>query len=311
MRTVTSSAMRRRGYTAMKIRTSEYVVREVFFSLRRNSWMAFASIGTVAVSLFVFGMFLIIVMNMNKMVAALESQVEISVYLKDETTESRIEKLEEQITALQGIEKVTFVGKEAALTRFKERLGDQQFLLDALGDVNPLPNSFEVLVRRPDMVKTAAASIEQMDGVEMAKYGQDVVEHLFDITRLIRLFGAILMVLLAGATLFIISNTIRLTVIARRKEIAIMKYVGATDWFIRWPFLLEGIVLGFAGSILALVALRVAYGMITAKVYDTLAFFPLLPLYPFLDYVGLVLLLCGMLIGAMGSTISLKRLLKA
>ena len=197
------------------------------------------------------------------------------------------------------------------MKRFKERLGDQQFLLDALGDVNPLPNSFEVLVRRPDMVKTAAASIEQMDGVEMAKYGQDVVEHLFDITRLIRLFGAILMVLLAGATLFIISNTIRLTVIARRKEIAIMKYVGATDWFIRWPFLLEGIVLGFAGSILALVALRVAYGMITAKVYDTLAFFPLLPLYPFLDYVGLVLLLCGMFIGAMGSTISLKRLLKA
>ena len=137
------------------------------------------------------------------------------------------------------------------------------------------------------------------------------MEHLFDITRLVRLFGVALMALLAGATLFIISNTIRLTVIARRKEIAIMKYVGATDWFIRWPFLLEGIVLGFFGSILAFVALRLTYGMITAKVYDTLAFFPLIPLYPFLYYVGLVLLLCGMIIGALGSTISLKRLLKA
>jgi len=147
--------------------------------------------------------------------------------------------------------------------------------------------------------------------VETAKYGQDVVEHLFDITRLVRLFGVALMALLAGATLFIISNTIRLTVIARRKEIAIMKYVGATDWFIRWPFLLEGIVLGFFGSILAFVALRLTYGMITEKVYDTLAFFPLIPLYPFLYYVGLVLLLCGMIIGALGSTISLKRLLKA
>lgn len=295
----------------MKIRTSEYVVREVFFSLRRNSWMAFASIGTVAVSLFIFGMFLIIVMNMNKMVAALESQVEISVYLKDEATQQQRLQVEAQIRAMQGIERVVFVDKEAAMTRFKERLGDQQFLLDALGEVNPLPNSFEVLVRQPDMVKTAASVIAALDGVETAKYGQDVVEHLFDITRLVRLFGVALMVLLAGATLFIISNTIRLTVIARRKEIAIMKYVGATDWFIRWPFLLEGIVLGFFGSILAFVALRLAYGMITTKVYDTLAFFPLIPLYPFLNYVSLVLLVCGMVIGALGSTISLKRLLKA
>ena len=295
----------------MKIRTSEYVVREVFFSLRRNSWMAFASIGTVAVSLFIFGMFLIIVMNMNKMVAALESQVEISVYLKDETTQQQRSQVEARIRGMQGIERVTFVDKETAMTRFKERLGDQQFLLDALGEANPLPDSFEVVVRQPDMVRTAAAAIAALDGVETAKYGQDVVEHLFDITRLVRLFGVALMALLAGATLFIISNTIRLTVIARRKEIAIMKYVGATDWFIRWPFLLEGIILGFFGSILAFVALRLTYGMITAKVYDTLAFFPLIPLYPFLYYVGLVLLLCGMIIGALGSTISLKRLLKA
>ena len=290
----------------MKIRTSEYVVREVFFSLRRNNWMAFASIGTVAVSLFIFGMFLIIVMNMNKMVDALESQVEISVYLKDETTQQQRSQVEARIRGMQGIERVTFVDKETAMTRFKERLGDQQFLLDALGEANPLPDSFEVVVRQPDMVRTAAAAIAALDGVETAKYGQDVVEHLFDITRLVRLFGVALMALLAGATLFIISNTIRLTVIARRKEIAIMKYVGATD-----SFLLEGIVLGFFGSILAFVALRLTYGMITAKVYDTLAFFPLIPLYPFLYYVGLVLLLCGMIIGALGSTISLKRLLKA
>jgi len=201
-------------------------------------------------------------------------KTKISVYLKDETTESRIEKLEEQIAALQGIEKVTFVGKEAALARFKERLGDQQFLLDALGDVNPLPNSFEVLVRRPDMVKTAAATIEQMDGVEMAKYGQDVVEHLFDITRLVRIFGVLLILLLGGATVFIIANTIRLTVFARRREIAIMKYVGATDEFIRWPFVLEGIVLGCIGGVISAFVLRSFYAGVAHKVYDTLAFFP-------------------------------------
>lgn len=295
----------------MKISTGEYIIRETMISLKRNSWMSFASIGTVAVSLFVFGMFLILVMNMNRMTESLESQVEISVYVKDEVNESGVRTLEERITAMQGIESVKFVGREKALERFRERLGDQQFLLDALGEANPLPNSFEVRVIRPDMVRTAAEAIAELPGVETAKYGQDVVEHLFDITRLVRLFGLALMFVLALATLFIISNTIRLTVFARRKEVAIMKYVGATDWFIRWPFLLEGIVLGCLGGIVAALVLRGVYRVIAAKIYDTLMFFPLIPENPFLHYVTAAILLCGMGIGALGSTISLKKFLKA
>ena len=295
----------------MKISTSEYIVRETMISLKRNSWMSFASIGTVAVSLFVFGMFLILVMNMNRMVASLESQVEISVYIRDEVSDSGIHALEERITQMQGVESVKYVDRETAMKRFRERLGDQQFLLDSLGETNPLPNSFEVRILRPDMVRTAAEAIAEMPGVETAKYGQDVVEHLFDITRLVRLFGLALMFVLAMATLFIISNTIRLTVFARRKEIAIMKYVGATDWFIRWPFLLEGIVLGCLGGIVAAIVLRGAYRVIAAKIYDTLAFFPLLPENPFLHYVTAAILICGMFVGALGSTISLKKFLKA
>ena len=295
----------------MKISTSEYIVRETMISLKRNSWMSFASIGTVAVSLFVLGMFLILVVNMNRMVASLESQVEISVYIRDEVSDSGIHALEERITQMQGVESVKYVDRETAMKRFRERLGDQQFLLDSRGETNPLPNSFEVRILRPDMVRTAAEAIAEMPGVETAKYGQDVVEHLFDITRLVRLFGLALMFVLAMATLFIISNTIRLTVFARRKEIAIMKYVGATDWFIRWPFLLEGIVLGCLGGIVAAIVLRGAYRVIAAKIYDTLAFFPLLPENPFLHYVTAAILICGMFVGALGSTISLKKFLKA
>ena len=118
------------------------------------------------------------------------------------------------------------------------------------------------------------------------------------------------MLLLAGATLFIISNTIRLTVFARRREIAIMKYVGATDWFIRWPFLLEGMVLGFVGGVLAAIALRSFYAAMAAKIYDTLTFFPLLPQYPYMNYVTIAILLSGMAIGALGSALSLKRFLE-
>lgn len=294
----------------MKLRTSEYFIREVFHSLKRNNWMSFASIGTVAVSLFVLGVFLTIVLNMNRLASSLESEVQISVYLEDSIKEADRKDLEKALSKMQGIESVKYVSREDAKERLSERLGDQKYLLDALGDTNPLPEAFELTVAQPDMVETAAKAIEQMNGVESAKYGQDVIQHLFDITRLIRLFGMALMVLLAGATLFIISNTIRLTVFARRKEVAIMKYVGATDWFIRWPFMLEGVVLGFVGGLIAAVVLRSFYAAMAAKIYSTLASFPLMPQYPFMNYITVAIVLSGMVIGALGSAISLKRFLK-
>lgn len=294
----------------MKLRTSEYFLQEVFHSLKRNNWMTFASVGTVAVSLFVLGVFLILVMNMNRMAGMLESQVQISVYLEDKIEDSGRRKIQAEIENMQGIESVKYVSRDEAKDRLSERLGDQKYLLEALGDKNPLPDALEVTVIQPELVETAASSIAQISGVEEAKYGQDVVEHLFDITRLMRIFGLALMVLLAGATLFIISNTIRLTVFARRKEIAIMKYVGATDWFIRWPFIIEGIVMGCFGGLLAALALRSFYAAMAAKIYSTLAFFPLMPQYPFMNYVTVGIILAGMAIGAGGSAISLKRFLK-
>ena len=294
----------------MKIRTLEYFVREVFLSLKRNNWMSVASVGTVAVSLFIFGMFLMLVLNMNKMAESLESQVQINVYLEEGSTSSEIRSLEAELNDMQGVERVTFVSKDEAMERFKERLGDQSSILDALDDTNPLPDGFEVMITQPELVETAAKSIEQHKIVESAKYGQDVMEHLFDITRLIRIFGLVLMLFLAGATLFIISNTIRLTVFARRKEIAIMKYVGATDWFIRWPFMMEGMVLGLFGGILANIILRFGYSALVSEIYSTLAFFPLIPEQPFLNYISIVVIFGGMAIGALGSTISLKRFLE-
>jgi cell division transport system permease protein len=294
----------------MKLRTSEYFITEVAHSLRRNTWMSLASVGTVTVSLFVLGVFLILVLNMNRMASMLESQVQISVYLEDSVSDVDRRGLEHDIRNLQGIAHVDYVSRDEAKARLAERLGDQKYLLDALGDTNPLPDSFEVTVTQPDMVETAAKAIGEFPGIESTRYGQDVVQHLFDITRLMRIFGVALMLLLAAATVFIIANTIRLTVYARRKEVAIMKYVGATDWFIRWPFLLEGIVLGFVGGILAALALRSFYAAMAAKIYSTLAFFPLMPQYPFMNYVTLALLLAGMAIGATGSTVSLKRFLK-
>ena len=294
----------------MKLSTGEYFIREVGISLWRNNWMSFASIGTVAVSLFIAGVFLILVLNMNRLATTLESQVQINVYLMDDVSKTERADIERDILDLPGVENAVYVDRDEALKRFRERLGDQSYLLDALGDTNPLPDSFEVTMKDPLSVQSTAEIIGELPGVESAKYGQDVVEHLFDITRLMRLFGVVLMALLAGATLFIISNTIRLTVFARRKEIAIMKYVGATDWFIRWPFFLEGAVLGLIGGIVASFALRSFYAAMACKIYGTLAFFPLMPQYPFMNYVSFAIIVSGMAIGTIGSTISLKRFLE-
>lgn len=294
----------------MKIRTIEYFIRAAFSSLRRNGLMSIASMTTVALSLLILGMFLVMVLNLNNMASVLESQVQISVYLEDELTDSEIRALGDRIAKTPGVQQATFIGKDEALARFKERLGEQQSILNTLGDTNPLPNAYEIKADNPDNVREIARQVSQYDGVENAKFSQNVVDQLFSLTHMIRIIGIALIVFLALAALFIISNTIRITVFARRKEIGIMKYVGATDWFIRWPFLIEGIILGFCGSLIAVILLFQAYSTLTQRVYETLAFLPIIPKYPFLQIISLILVLAGMLIGATGSTISLKRFLK-
>lgn len=294
----------------MKIRTIEYFVRETIDSFRHNGLMSIASVTTVALSLLILGMFLVLVLNLNNMAAALESQVQITVYLQDNLTEKQVRDMGAQITKLPGVTHVSFINKNEAMERFKTRLGEQQGLLTALGDTNPLPSSYEVKVDKPERVKTVALAIEQLKGVENARFGKEIIEQLFNLTKMVRVAGLILIVFLAFAALFIISNTIRITVFARRKEIGIMKYVGATDWFIRWPFLLEGIVLGTGGALIAVFLLSQSYTLLTEQVYESLAFLPLIPKYPFLHQISVVLLLVGAAIGALGSTISLKRFMK-
>lgn len=294
----------------MKLSTSEYFIKEVYTSFKRNIWMTLASIFTVVLSLFILGFFSIVILNLNKMADTLESQVQISVYLKDDLSQEEIDETKETLSKIEGLQDIKFTTREEAMKNFKERLGDQQFLLDALDDTNPLPDSFSLTVTSPQQVKTIADTAAALDSVESASYSQDIINHLFNLTHLIHLIGIALIILLTGAAIFIISNTIRLTVFARRKEIAIMKYVGATDWFIRWPFLLEGICLGFIGGGLATIFLYIIYNQVTQEIYEAMAFFPLIPQHPFIDYISLAILVAGIIIGALGSTISLKRFLK-
>ena len=294
----------------MRFSTKQYFIKETYKSIRRNGFMSFASISTVAVSLLVLGMFLMIFLNTNNLAQYLENQVQISVYMQDSATDKELASVKDKLTKMPGVVKVTQVSKQEALERFRKRLGDQDQLLNSLGKENPFPNSFEVQVDSPERIKVLTPQLGQLPKVETAKFGQEVVEHLFQLTKILRFGGILLVVFLAMATLFIISNTIRLTVFARRKEVIIMKYVGATDWFIRWPFLLEGMTLGFFGAVVAFILINSIYSGLLERIHATLAFLPLLPTSPLLLYVDLFLLVAGTGIGALGSYISLRKFLR-
>ena len=283
----------------MSLSTKEYFIRETYKSIKRNGLMSLASVSTVALSLLVLGMFLLIFINTNNLAQYLESQVQITVYMEDSVEAPGLSDM-----------KQTEVSKQEALSRFKERLGQQEKLLHSLGTDNPFPNSFEVQVDRPDRINELAPQIHEMEGVETAKFGQEIVEHIFQMTKILRIGGVVLVILLALATLFIIANTIRLTVFARRKEVNIMKYVGATDSFIRWPFILEGMTLGFFGALIANFVINGTYAALLSRIYATLAFLPMVPAYPMLTYVDISIILAGTAIGAAGSYISLRKFLK-
>lgn len=291
----------------MKIR---YFMSEACKSFWRNSFMSIASIVTVALSFFILGIFAIMVANLDNFADNLENQVQISVYLKDGLTTEQVMGVGKRLKALPEVRQIKFTNKDQAMTELKERMKDQPGILEALEGKNPLPTSYEITFTQAGAVKKAAQIVATYPEVESSHYGQEIIEQLLNITRVIRWGGMALIVLLTVATLFIISNTIRLTVFARRKEIGIMKYVGATNWFIRWPFLLEGLLLGFIGGVIADAALVQFYCFVTSEIHHSLAFLPLVGMNPFMYQVGIGLLLLSMIIGAVGSTISLKRYMK-
>ncbi|MGI6263779.1 MAG: permease-like cell division protein FtsX [Succiniclasticum sp.] len=294
----------------MSLSSKEYFIRETGKSIKRNGVMSIASVSTVAVSLLVLGLFLLLFLNTDNLAKYLESQVQMTVYMDDSASADDLSAMERKLRALPGVVQVKEVTKDQAMERFRERLGDQASLLKALGTDNPFPASFEIQVDQPSRIRELVPVVSEMPKVETAKFGQEVVEHLFALTKILRIGGAVLIVFLCLATLFIIANTIRLTVFARRKEVTIMRYVGATDWFIRWPFLLEGMCLGFGGALIASVLVDIIYTSLMSRIYLTLAFFPILPAWPTLLFADLFILACGTFIGALGSHLSLKKFLR-
>lgn len=272
--------------------------------------MSLASISTVALSMLILGVFLLGAVNLNNIAETLENQVEVTAYLDEKLEAEEIAAATERIQSLEGVREVNFVSKEEALERLKEQFGERKDLLASVEKNNPLRNAVEVRTEGPADIKLVVQDLKALPAVAKVSFKEEIIDRLFSFTKAIRLAGLAVVVLLVAATIFLISNTIRLTVFARRREINIMKLVGATDWFIRWPFVLEGLCLGLVGSVPAVMLVVRFYHWLAAGVYQTLPFIPLLPPDAVLGRLQLLLLGIGILVGATGSAISMRRFLR-
>ncbi len=294
----------------MRFETWRYYLAETGRGLARNAYMSLASVATVAVSLLVLATVLVTAANLQYISASVQSQVEMVVYLKDGLSQQQKDAISAGLKNLGGVTSVTYVSKDEALTQLEQEFGDQKDVLEGVRDINPLQDSFQVRFQKPQDVPPAAQKVQGLAGVDSVYYEQQVVDRLARFTTLLRVVGLGAVLLLSFGTVFIISNTIRLAVFARRYEVRVMKLVGATDWFIRWPFVLEGMVLGFAGALLTSAIVYGLYTWLVGLLVRDLPFVPVIMPYPFVLRLSLVLVAGGTLLGMVGSAVSLRRFLQ-
>lgn len=295
----------------MRLSTIRYYFREALQSVVRNSWLSVASVGVVAVSLLILGSSLLLVVNADYMADHLESNIEITLFLKDDTNSSQIKEVKDKLAAMPDVAHFEFVTKQQGLEEMKKKLGDNKNILAGLEEKNPLPDAFRIKTHTVEQVAPLARQLESLAQADQVRYGQGTVEKLMTLSHWVRTAGLVLMILLGIAAVFLIATTIRLSVFARRREIGIMKFLGATNWFVRVPFLLEGIFLGVIGSFVAVAVIYCGYFNLISNIQLSLPFMQLVTdrrlIVPLME--GLLLL--GLLIGAAGSMISMRRFLKA
>jgi len=283
-----------------------YFIRQAFKNMYRSLLMTLVAAGTIAITLIVLGTFSLLAVNLNRMVDTVESRLELAVFLEDDLSEQEVWQIKERLTNWDLTHDVRYISRTEALDRLKAGWSGDAELLD-IDDDNPLPNSLEARISEPHMIEEIAAEVQNWAHVEDVSYGQGIIGPLFTAANIIRLAALGLIVLTGGAAVLIIANTIRLTVHARRREIEIMKFVGATNWFIRCPFLFEGFLLGFLGAVISTVVVSGSYGFAAAEISRRLPFLPLLWDLNFLIYFNLFLVLTGIFLGGLGSMMAVTR----
>ncbi len=307
------SVMKQEGSMVYMINALGRHFRESLKSLARNAWMTFASVSAVTVTLILVGTFLVIMMNLNHVASNLENDVEIRVLVDVTANEEAEAKLKSEIEKITEVESVVFSPKEKELENLVESLGDEGKSFELFEQNNPLNDVFIVKAENPQDTSKVADKLTKLENASKVRYGQDQVEKLFNAISVARNIGIGLIIGLVFTAMFLISNTIKITIMARQREIEIMRLVGATNGFIRWPFFLEGLFLGVFGSIIPIALIVIAYKSLYTWALPKLqgSFIEVLPFSPFVFQVSAILLFIGALIGVWGSLMSVRKFLKA
>ena len=297
---------------AMKFDCFKYSIKDAFKSIVRNKTLSIASIATVTATLFILGVITLTVANVNEIVDHLGSMVEVKVYLVDGVNDTSKKAIESKIKTVQGVNDVVYESKEQALENVRGQLNDESGELSVgFEEKNPFPASYTVKVDEPLTVDEVVKAIEGMDGIDKIKDARSTIEKIASFTDSLKITAIVAFVIFILISLFLIGNTIKITVFTRKREIGIMKYVGATDWFIRWPFIIEGIILGIAGAFIAIILLNIGYAMLLNGMSTDMLFgFQLVSVSYVWKVVIWEFILCGVFIGSVGSILSMRKFLK-
>ncbi|KUO50357.1 MAG: hypothetical protein APF76_11665 [Desulfitibacter sp. BRH_c19] len=294
----------------MKPRTILYFFKQAGKSLFRHGWMGAASVLTTAIALLIFGVFALVMMNINLISGHVESTLEVVVWVDSDADKETVEDVGTYLQNISQVNEVRYVSKEEGLEQLSRELGGNYDLLWSLGGENPLPDFYVVKVNDSELVRTVAQRIANLPPVEKVDYGQDYLDKVLSLLYWVRMVGIGMTSLLAAAAVFLIGNTVRITVYARANEITIMKYIGATNWFVRWPFLLEGMFLGAIGAAIAATSVYFGYNVLVEQVSPAITFIPIIQDKELLLNISGLLVLIGTLFGGIASYLSLGRYLR-
>ncbi len=274
--------------------------------------MGIASIFSITAMLLILGLFFVLLTNITLAMNAVKEDFEtLQVYLLDETTKEQADTMMETIKGYSGVEEVKYLSKEQALEDWRKEWKENAHLLDSLPS-NPLPNSIVVTVSQIEYSDVVVDKLQKLEGIEGVKYYKDTVNKLIRVTNSIKFAGFVIIIFLVIVSVVVVSNTIKLTVLARVREIEIMKYVGATNWFIRGPFLVEGILIGIISSLIAAGLVSVLYGKVIQNVGDQVFVMlgtPMVSVDFLTSNLVYIFVSIGVSVGACGSIISMRKFL--
>ena len=299
----------------MKYNILGYLIGEGFSNVFKNKKSTGASLMIMCATMIIFGVFLILGENINHFVKEVESAQGIQVFATEDATDDQVKELGEQIRKINGVNKTEYKSKEAALDQMKEKFSDNEDLLNGYeGDNNIFTASYVVTLTDLNLSQQVQDEISKLEHVKKITISNETVSTLIDLANGVKIVTGVILILLVVISIFIIANTIKLTVHARRKEISIMKYVGATNGFIRWPFIVEGMIIGIISSAISILLVAVAYNFIAEQMVNSQFMktvgVSLVGFSEMFNSIIFVYMLLGIGIGALGSIISMRKYLK-